>query len=163
MNYWYLAIIVVLGWALAVFFIAQDTARKWGTTRNPIAWLPFFFAGPLMLAVLVGLIVVLIPIGIVGVAVALVCYPFGTVVHLTPEGLAFVRRVGWPKRTVEWAEIREVQEIESRPYSTYVVILKSGQQLRLPYLPETLDDRLIEQGIRYKVLERNAESNDLDQ
>lgn len=149
---WKLGIAAILTWLVAVIAIAVYSHRQLNASRNPLEWLPFFLVFPFILAVIVAAIAILVPVLIAVGIIAIVAFPFRTVMHVTPDGLSSVRRIGGRKRLVRWSEIQEVREVHDFSHRTLVAVLQTGEEFVLPSFPEDFNSVLAERGLPYAVV-----------
>lgn len=153
--FWYWAIAASIVWVITVAGIAACICRKFSrASRNPIAWIPFFLAGPALLAILIGVYILLVPISILGLVIALVAFPFSKKINIEADGITIKQRVGGTKRTLRWSDIAEWKRIESAPFPTHFAILKTGQSEKMPHGNyEALPAALAKEGISYTIEE----------
>lgn len=154
---WYLAIGIFLAWLIVVIAVAVISHRRLDASSNPLEWLPFFFVGPFMFGILLGVFALLIPILMAAAVFALIMFPFHTVMRVTPEGLAFSRRIGGLKRVVKWSELQEIKEVKTLPFPTLVAVLRTGDEFELPSYPESLNSVLAEHGVTHSLEEDDEE------
>lgn len=152
---WYWAIIVYTAWGLVVLGIAVRVCRTHRrASRNPLAWIPLFLAGPLIFVLLSGVFALLVPISLVGVVIALVALPFSKSSKVSPEGIIISQWIGGAKEILRWSKISEWKKIETAPFPTHVAILKTGDTMDIPrFACENICEILAERGIPYTVEE----------
>lgn len=124
----------LVAWSIACFCIAVYFCKCLDASRNPIEWIPFFVLGPVICAVTVLAGVLLIPLALLFCLFALVAYPFGKVVAITPSGLVLHRRIGKTEQLLCWTEIAQWKTVESYSFDTHFVSMTEGGTVMLPPL-----------------------------
>lgn len=141
---------VLLGaWIIVVTVLAVFASQRWGASRNPLEWMPFFVLGPLMPAVIALVMILLIPISILAVFVAVILQPFRTFATVTPEGISMFRRIGGVQRVLQWSDIAQVIETQTYLGSYLETEMTTGERVTIPYCDESLRESSIMHGVPF--------------
>ena len=129
---------------MAIVFL---THRALGASGRPTDWIPFFFVGPLIAALILGAVAMLIPVLFVAALVAPFLYLFGSVLSANQEGLVLARRLGAKQKILRWSAIEEIVETEEYTGSTAFAVLKGGLRIHLNRLDLPIRTAIVENGV----------------
>ncbi len=152
---------ILVFWSTAVLAIAFFAHRTLGTSGRPTDWIPFFLVGPLIAALLLGVVAMLVPILFVAALVAAILYLFGSFLSANNEGLVLTRRLSAKRKILRWSAIEEILETEEHTGSTVLAVLKGGLRIPLNRLDLPVRAAIVENGVPLRFVPIDDSQTDL--
>lgn len=146
---------ILVLWGIAVWAIAYLTHRTLGASGRPTDWILFFFVGPLIGILILGVVAMLTPVLFVAALVAPILRLFGSVLSANHEGLVLTRRLSAKQKILRWSAIEEIVETEEYASSTAFAVLKGGRRIHLNRLDLPIRTAIVESGVPFRFIAIN--------